>query len=140
MLFLKYGHPFPLHSLLNLLKLHTISSSLLNISEKYSIADSIARKKFLLQHLGPPCSAIIDKLLAVIMFDSFHSSFAKGLLSLIRLINIPTPTAAPQFPWEPQNPPKILSALFLAFLIFDPFLRLRTVSSPLCRLHRYIEN
>ncbi len=71
----------------------------------------MAKKAFRLQHLGPPCCAIVRRLLAVIRLLSFHSCIDNGVELVIKLMKMPVPTAAPQFPWNPQNPPKMFEAL-----------------------------
>ena len=73
-----------------------------------------AVKESLLQHLGPPSSAIDLSALEVIRFDSFHDRPVSGVAFVIILMNIPVLTAAPQHPHRPQAPPGY--SLPLAFI------------------------
>ena len=57
-----------------------------------------ARYVFRLQHLGPPCIAMVCRLWEVIRLASIHSSLETGLAPVIILMKIPVPTAAPQLP------------------------------------------
>lgn len=57
-----------------------------------------AKNVFLLQHLGPPWFAMVRRLLAVIRLLNLHAFIDNGVEFVIRLMKMPVPTAAPQFP------------------------------------------
>ena len=69
-----------------------------------STARRMDRKESLLQHLGPPISAILPKDCDVIILDMANGSFCRGVDLDIMEMNNPALMPAPQAPQNPHVP------------------------------------